>query len=161
MSVPLIGQRYRGVEGRSGFLLRQAWQAFGRAMDAALRAHSLTPAQYGALSVLARDPGVSGADLARGSNTTPQAMNGVLATLEREGLVERTPHPTHGRILQVTLTSKGKGRLEAAHPAVRGLESAIEEEFTRDEIEAVKRWLVSTAERLQRTTASRGVGRRE
>jgi DNA-binding MarR family transcriptional regulator len=161
MSVPLIGQRYRGVEGRSGFLLRQAWQAFGRAMDAALRAHGLTPAQYGALSVLARDPGVSGADLARGSNTTPQAMNGVLATLEREGLVERTPHPTHGRILQVTLTSKGTRRLEAAHPAVRGLESAIEEEFTRDEIEAVKRWLVSTAERLQRTTASRGVGRRE
>ena len=122
MSVPLIGQRYRGVEGRSGYLLRQAYQRFRAAMDNALRARDLTPAKYGALSVLARDPGASGAELARASNTTPQAMNSILVTLEREGLVERNPHPTHGRILQVTLTDDGLRRLEAAHPAVRGLE---------------------------------------
>jgi DNA-binding MarR family transcriptional regulator len=152
MSVPLIGQSYRGVEGNSGFLLRQAWQAFGRAMDEALDAHGLSPAQYGALSVLAREPGVSGADLARACNTTPQAMNGVLATLEREGLVERHSHPTHGRILQVDLTSKGKRRLEEAHPAVRAVEAAIEEDFSAKKMEAVKSWLVATAERLQRTT---------
>src|SRR4051794_37664521 len=104
MATPRIGQRYRGAEGHSGYLLRQAWHAFRAAMDAALRAHGLSGAQYAALSVLARDPGISGADLARACNTTPQAMNGVLATLERDGLVERSPHPTHGRILQVSLT---------------------------------------------------------
>src|SRR5262245_2865268 len=114
MSVPLLGQGFRGVEGHSGFLLRQAWQAFASAMEAALQAQGLTPAQYGALSVLARVPGSSGADLARGSNTSPQAMNGVIATLEREGLIERHSHPTHGRILQVTLTDEGQRRLEAA-----------------------------------------------
>jgi DNA-binding MarR family transcriptional regulator len=160
MSVPLIGQGYRGVEGHSGFLLRQAWQAFGHAMDEALDAHGLSPAQYSALGVLARDPGVSGADLARGCNTTPQAMNGVLATLEREGLVERHPHPTHGRILQVELTSKGRQRLEQAIPAVRGIEAAVEEEFSAKEMEAVKRWLVVVAERLPRTTASKRPERR-
>ena len=37
---------------------------------------------------------MSGADLARACNTTPQAMNGVLATLKREGLIYRHPHPT-------------------------------------------------------------------
>jgi DNA-binding MarR family transcriptional regulator len=150
MSVPLIGESYRGTEGHSGFLLRQAWQAFGHAMDEALRAHGLSPAQYGALSVLAREPGVSGADLARACNTTPQAMNGVLATLERDGLLERHPHPTHGRILQVDLTTKGKRRLEQANPAVRALETRIEKGFSSREIESAKRWLVATAERLQR-----------
>jgi DNA-binding MarR family transcriptional regulator len=150
MSVPLIGESYRGVEGNTGFLLRQAWQGFGRAMDEALAPHGLSPAQYGALSVLARDPGASGADLARGCNTTPQAMNGVLATLEREGLVERHAHPTHGRVLQVDLTSKGKHRLDRASPAVRRLEASIERGFGAEEMEAVKRWLVATAERLQR-----------
>ena len=155
MSVPLIGQRYRGVEGRSGYLLRQAYQRFRAAMDSALHSGDLTPAQYGALSVLARDPGASGADLARASNTTPQAMNSVLLTLEREGLVERHPHPTHGRILQVTLTDDGQRRLEGAHPAVRGLEEAIEEEFTPEEMAAVKRWLVTAAERLERISADR------
>ena len=47
---------------------------------------------------------MSGADLVRACNTTLQAMNGVLATLKREGLIDRHPHPTHGRILQVALT---------------------------------------------------------
>ena len=155
MSVPLIGQRYRGVEGRSGFLLRQAWRRFHGAMEVALRAHGLTAPQYGVLSVLAREPGASGADLARAGNTTPQATNGVLATLEREGLVERHPHPTHGRILQVFLTSEGERRLEAAHPAVRGLEAALEEGFTADEIADAKAWLVAAAQRLEQITASR------
>ena len=97
---------------------------------------------------------MSGADLARACNTTPQAMNGVLATLERDGLVERHPHPTHGRILQVTLTLEGKRRLEAATPAVRGLEDAIEADLAPDQIAAVKAWLVASAQRLEEITAS-------
>jgi DNA-binding MarR family transcriptional regulator len=161
MSVPLLGQGFRGVEGHSGFLLRQTWLAFDATMEAALQAQGLTPAQYGALSVLARAPGSSGADLARGSNTTPQAMNGLIATLEREGLIERHPHPTHGRILQVALTGEGQRRLEAATPVVRGLEKAIEDDFTADEIATVKRWLVSSAERLRARPASGSAGRRE
>ena len=155
MSTPLIGQRYRGVDGHSGYLLRQAWHAFRGAMETALRAHGLNGAQYAVLSVLARDPGMSGADLARACNTTPQAMNGVLATLERERLIERRPHPTHGRILQVTLTSEGERRLEAATPAVRALEGAIEEGLAPDEIAAVKAWLVASAQRLEEITAPR------
>ena len=148
MSAPVIGERYRGVEGRSGYLLRQAWHAFRGAMEAALRAHGLSGAQYAVLSVLAREPGLSGADLARACNTTPQAMNGVVATLERDGLVERHPHPTHGRILQVTLTREGERRLEAATPAVRALEDAIERDVAPDQIDAVKAWLVAAAQRL-------------
>src|SRR5215212_5214669 len=145
MSAPQIGEDYRGIEGRSGYLLRQAWNSFRSAMESALRAHGLTGAQYAALSVLAREPGMSGADLARVCNTTPQAMNGVLATLERDGLVARRAHPTHGRIRQVTLTDEGEQRLEAATPAVRGLEEAIEEDFAPNQLAAIKGWLVASA----------------
>jgi DNA-binding MarR family transcriptional regulator len=150
MSVPVIGERYRGVEGHIGYLLRQASYTLRSALDAILRPHGLNGAQYGVMSVLARDPGASGADLARACNTTPQAMNGVLATLEREGLVERHPHPTHGRILQVSLTSEGTRRLEAANPAVRRLEAAIERGFSADEIATVKAWLVASASQLEK-----------
>lgn len=155
MSVPAIGQSYRGVEGHSSYLLRQAGQALSGAMEMAVRPHGLTPAQYGVLSVLAREPGASGAELARACSTTAQAMNGVLATLEREALIERHPHPTHGRILQVTLTTEGQRRLEAAHPAMRALRRTIERDFTSDEIATVKSWLVATAQRLERATESR------
>ena len=145
MSVPLIGESYRGVDGHSGYLLRQAWQAFHNAMDHALRPHGINGSQYAVISVLAREPGASGADLARVCNTTPQAMNGVLATLEREGLIERHPHPTHGRILQVDLTEEGKRRLKAATPEVRKLERRTEAGFSAEEIAIVKRWLVEAA----------------
>jgi DNA-binding MarR family transcriptional regulator len=147
VSVPLIGERYRGVEGHSGYLLKQAWHEFRVAMEAALREHGLTSAQYAALSVLARDQPLSGADLARACNTSPQATNGVLVTLQREGLVARHPHPTHGRILQVVLTDEGRRRLDASSPAVRELEATIEAGFTPEQVEAVKEWLVSAARR--------------
>src|SRR5215204_1311353 len=149
MSAPLIGQGYRGVDGHSSYLLRQAWTVFHSAMATALREHGLTGAQYGVLSVLAREPGASGAELARACTTTPQAMNGVLATLERSGMVQRRAHPTHGRILQASLTGDGRRRLEAATPAVRELEAAIEEGLAADELAAVKAWLVACAERLE------------
>ena len=156
MSIPAIGESYRGVEGRSGYLLRQAWRALEGAMEIALRPHGLSPPQYGVLTVLAREPGASGADLARAVHTTPQAMNGVLATLEREALIERHPHPTHGRILQARLTSEGRRRLEAANPSIRALERATERGLSPDEIAAVKTWLVTAAQRLESANKSQG-----
>lgn len=148
MDAPRIGESYRGVEGRSGYLLRQAWHAFRGAMEAELRAQGLSGAQYAALSVLAREPGMSGAELARACNTTPQAMNGVLSTLNRAGLVERAPHPTHGRIIQISLTDEGWRRLDAATPVVRALEDAIEQGVSPKQLTAVKEWLVESARRL-------------
>jgi DNA-binding MarR family transcriptional regulator len=150
VTVPLIGERYRGVEGHIGYLLRQASHTLRAALDAALLPQRLSAPQYAVLSVLAQDPGSSGADLARACNTTPQAMNGVLATLEREGLIERRPHPTHGRILQVTLSDEGERRLEAANPAVRRLEAEIEDGFSAQDTATVKAWLVESASRLER-----------
>jgi DNA-binding MarR family transcriptional regulator len=79
----------------------------------------------------------------------------VLATLRRAGLVERRPHPTHGRILQVTLTPEGERRLREATPAVRALEDAIEEQMAPEQVAAVKGWLVSSARRLQQIGRSR------
>ena len=152
MGVPEIGQGYRGVDGHSGYLLRQAWHAFRGAMEQALRPYGLTSAQFAVLSVLVRSPGASNADLARACNTTPQAMIGVLATLERAGLTQRHPHPTHGRIRQVTLSPAGRQRLDAAQPAIRELEHEAERGLGAADIATVKTWLVTTGQRLERRT---------
>jgi DNA-binding MarR family transcriptional regulator len=148
MATPTIGEGYRGVDGNIGYLLSQAWHIFRSALDSALREHDLSGAQYAVLSVLRRDPGLSGADLARACNTTPQAMNGVLATLERRGLLARSPHPTHGRIRRVNLTPEGRRRLEAATPSVRRLERAVARGLGAGDLATVKAWLVETARRL-------------
>lgn len=97
-------------------------------------------------------PGVGPEDL----HAVAPAMNGVLAMLTRDSLVERHPHPTHGRILQVTLTPEGGRRVEPATPSVRALEDLIEEELAPQQIAAVKASLVASAQRLEGITASRG-----
>ena len=47
------------------------------------------------------------ADLARAEAVKPQSMGATLAELEREGLVERQPHPTDGRQVLFALTDEG------------------------------------------------------
>jgi DNA-binding MarR family transcriptional regulator len=37
----------------------------------------------------------------------PQSMGATIATLEERGLVERKPHPTDGRQVNIELTEKG------------------------------------------------------
>jgi DNA-binding MarR family transcriptional regulator len=151
VAVPPIGEGYRGVEGHVGYLLRQGWHEFRGAMERLLREHDLSAGQYAALTVLRRDPGLSSADLARGCNISPQAMNGVVATLERDGLVQRRPHATHGRILQITLTDEGERRLDAARVKIAELERIVERGYDEEQMAIIKEWLVTAAQRMVAT----------
>ena len=76
-----------------------------------LRAESnpdaLTWSQTVALSRLERAGSMTTADLARAESVKPQSMGATLAELEREGLVERRPHPTDGRQVLFALTEQG------------------------------------------------------
>ena len=47
------------------------------------------------------------ADLARAESMKPQSMGTTVAALEEMGLVERKPHPTDGRQVNIELTAKG------------------------------------------------------
>jgi DNA-binding MarR family transcriptional regulator len=76
-----------------------------------LRAESnpdeLTWSQTVALSRLEGSGSMTTADLARAESVKPQSMGATLAELEREGLVERRPHPTDGRQVLFALTDAG------------------------------------------------------
>jgi DNA-binding MarR family transcriptional regulator len=63
--------------------------------------------------------------LARRCFVTPQTMNVILATLEDSGLVERRPHPKHGRVLRAYLTERGKERVARAHEIVEAIEERM------------------------------------
>lgn len=149
-----LGEGYRGDEGPIGYLLRQTVHAFNTAMENGLRRYGLTSAQFGALFVLDREPGLSSADVARAMGTTPQAASLLIAGMEREGLVRRAPHPTHGRILEVYATDEGWRRFRAALPFIRRLEQQMSEGLDASQLTTVKRWLVESARVL--THANRG-----
>ena len=67
----------------------------------------LTWSQTVALSRLKKAGPMTTADLARAESVKPQSMGATLAELEREGLVERQPHPTDGRQVLFALTDQG------------------------------------------------------
>lgn len=76
-----------------------------------LRAESnpdgLTWSQTVALSRLEKMGPMTTAELARAESVKPQSMGATLAELERDGLVERHPHPTDGRQVLFALTAEG------------------------------------------------------
>jgi DNA-binding MarR family transcriptional regulator len=151
-----VGKEYRGEEGRIGYLLVQAHHAFANAMDAALRPSGLSRAQFGTLSVVVRQPGLSSADLARAVMVTPQAVNLLVASLQRDGLIERRPRPNHGRILEIHPTREGVRRLERAYPVVIELEDRISANLSERDLATVKRWLVQAAVTLTAPGPRRG-----
>jgi len=150
-----LGEGYRGEDGPIGYLLRQTIHAFNTAMETGLRRHGLTSPQFGALFVLEAEPGLSAADVARAMGTTPQAANVLVAGMEREGLVYREPHPTHGRILEIYATDEGLRRFNAALPFIQELEATMCEGFSATHLTTVRRWLVDAARSLSTTAARR------
>jgi len=143
-----LGEKYRGEDGPIGYLLRQTIHAFNTSMDNGLREYGLSSPQFGALFVLAAEPGLSAADLARAMGTTPQAANVLVAGMVDEQLVERSPHPTHGRILEIYPTDEGLERFKATLPFIRRLEATMSKTVDKAELAVVKRWLVESARAL-------------
>lgn len=106
-------------------------------MDRALQPTGVTTRQFQVLDLVATEPGISSADLARRSEVTAQTMKDVVRNLERAGLVERDPHPTHGRILTLRLTSRGHARRRRCTELAADVERQMLAELSADERDAL------------------------
>jgi DNA-binding MarR family transcriptional regulator len=63
--------------------------------------------QQAVLRRLEKNGPATSADLARAEGVRPQSMSTALGLLEKMGLVERKPHPTDGRQINMKLTARG------------------------------------------------------
>ncbi|MGO9741801.1 MAG: MarR family winged helix-turn-helix transcriptional regulator [Roseiarcus sp.] len=135
----------RGEAGHIGYLLRQANGAFRVRLERALADLGITQPQFAVLTMIAADPGISGADLARTSLLTPPTVSVIVANLRRAGLVEDAPHPTHGRIRRLDLTISGQTTLELCKARVGALERRLTEGLSPAEQATVRRWLTHIA----------------
>lgn len=92
--------------------VRHAHHRIRQEMEAELRSMGLSLPQAGILMDLAEEDGLSSAELARRQTVTAQTMNQLVARLLAQGLVERRPHGSHGRILTLHLTAEGARLLD-------------------------------------------------
>ena len=135
---------------RLTYLIKRLEMAERARMEEVLQARGVTLHQYTALSLLERRDGLSSAQLARRHFVTPQAMNQLVASLERDGLIRREPDSANRRILRASLTDTGRATVAACHLAVDGLERRMLAEFSpeqeRDFRSALERSLRGLAE---------------
>jgi DNA-binding MarR family transcriptional regulator len=133
------------VEESIGYMLRRAQANARAAFDAALVDYDITAPQFAILNELHFNPGQSSADLSRRSTLTAQAVNLTVRYLEARKLLERSPHPVHGRILQTTLTPPGRALLKECQRRVRAVEVQMLKGLNEKERLVVVSWLLRTA----------------
>lgn len=142
---PPIDDTYRSL----GYALKRAQQALRGHLDEELRTIGLTTPQYSVLAGLELSDGMSNAELARRAFVTPQTMQAIIVTLERDGLVKRTAHPVHGRVLTTELTQQGRSALLAAHEIVANAESRARDAVAPDDPGIIYAALLRIAEAMR------------
>ena len=78
-----------------------------RRVRAAAASHELSLTESAVLARLANRGPATIAEMARAESMKPQSMGATVAALEERGMVERKPHPTDGRQMNIELTAKG------------------------------------------------------
>ena len=122
----IASQQLRTTSGREpetvspeqaiGHLLKNLHLSVRQAVEEALRVQriDMSFAHFVALLNLESEPGIPGAELARRGFVTAQTINTILRRLERDGDVEREPHPERARADSWFLTKTGQARLGRA-----------------------------------------------
>src|SRR6202011_1941454 len=108
-----------------GYLLARLGEASRRRFHKALEPEGLHPRDFGVMTMVAAQPGMSQQELHEKTAIDPSSMVAVIDELEAGGLAERRHHADDRRVRTIFLTELGQRKLES----VRGLAAALQREF--------------------------------
>lgn len=132
-----------------GYSLKITQHRLRYRLEAELAEAGISAAQNAVLLAIRDNPQISNASLARAAFVTPQSMQGMLVTLERDGFILRTPHPMHGRIIMTELTEKGKATAVAGAAAADMVEKQMLSKLTSEESKLLGELLRRCADALE------------
>ena len=116
------------LAGYTGFLMNWAASRSREAFARAIGELGLKPPQFGILTMISSQPGMTQQELVESTDVDPSTMVALLDDLEASGLAERRPHPSDRRKRAVHLTPKGKRVLAKGQEAAKGV---ADETFAR------------------------------
>jgi DNA-binding MarR family transcriptional regulator len=131
-----------------GFALKRLQQSLRSRMDGALAEYGLTSPQYAVLALVAEQPGISNAELARRSFVAAPTMLRILDALSNAGLIERADPTPEQRVRGTVLTRRGAKQLAAASTHVQELEDLLVAQTTPAHAKIIMTWLRTSAEQL-------------
>ena len=144
-----LGIDYTLLPNLVGYRLRRAqlavFQHFARTMQARLGRDRLSPGEFGVLSLIEANPGLSQTALAAAIGTDRSTMVPILDRLEIRALVERRAVPGDRRRHALALGEQGRKLLAKFRDAVL----AHEQRITADLSPAERELLLSLLERLR------------
>jgi DNA-binding MarR family transcriptional regulator len=129
-----------------GYVLKRVTAALRAAMDADLRFLGLTVPQYSCMEQLAHRPGLTNAELARGTFVSRQAMHQLIAGLRAGGLITGDGAGRHDHF---TLTPSGRERLTGASSTVAAIQDRMLAPFDEPARRRLYNDLIACAEALE------------
>jgi MarR family transcriptional regulator, transcriptional regulator for hemolysin len=140
-----------------GHLISLAARGFARLSEARLKPLGFGVGHLPVLVALREGRASTQRDLARFAKIEQPPMAQMLARMERDGLIERIPDPTDGRMSRITLMDAAEARLpDAIAVLFRGNHEALGD-FTDEEaglLVALLRRLIANLDRLASVEAS-------
>jgi DivIVA domain-containing protein len=138
MNLPLADNR-----GRLSYWLFYAQRCVAYAYAEVLRAHCveraksyvITPPQWGALSLLLVNDGMTITGMSQKRAVDVPAVTGIVTRLEQLGLVERRHDRQDRRVVKVFLTDEGRDISNTLVAVVEQFEQRMERGFSRSEVD--------------------------
>lgn len=140
---------------RTTYLVKQLQEALRLRLSDITKQFNLTNRQYTALSVLAKYPAISSAQLARLTFVSPQAANEMVVVLEHKKLLQRSVDQNNRRRLQVKLTRAGIATLAKCDRQVDELEAEVFKDINRREQAQFQRMLHACLQAIEPTADAR------
>jgi DNA-binding MarR family transcriptional regulator len=133
------------------YLAGQLAKGFARSLQTRSAALGFSPGQFPVLLELWQEDGLTQKQLLDRLEVEQATLANTLSRMERDGLIQRTPHPNDRRAQIITLTQAGRDLEAEAVEAAADADAALFEGFKRFERELMieyMRTIVETARKL-------------
>lgn len=109
-----------------GYQIRQAQTSIFRDLQASLARHKVTPGEFGLLSLIDANPGISQVDLATVYGLDKSTLSLAVSRVAKRGLVERRRSSDDGRYYTLWLSPPGRRLLRRLRAHVEAQEQAMD-----------------------------------
>lgn len=134
-------------------LINMASRAFSRLGERRVKALGFSIGQLPVLYLLRNGAQMSQKDLAKFAKIEQPSMAQMLARMERDGLIRRTPDPADGRSSLISLTDAAIARLPAARQALEEGREVVLAGFSDGEVQTLVQLMRRLNQNLDRMVA--------
>lgn len=137
--------------------LRAAYLALHRRTDTTFAKQGVTADQFVLLATLARGgEALTQRELAQRMPSDPSTVRAMLVLLEKQGFIDREPHPSDARARTVRLTTKGKQKFRQLWKAGESIRSQMFNALEPEEAASLVRLLARITQSLHPENATAG-----